>query len=258
MDSSKHMYHCNIFGSKDSRDLDIVVSLPESVDGSKLKSHEITKLEVSIAQSIEEDRKSNGLSCLDRPVDVTLITLDSLGHITWTSKGTPTKTNNVVFATYALHEQVHPCLVSGPVARRKSDEFVQLCGAIQRSVTNSYFNSLPRDKTHKFMQRQLMFLRNTVLSISVIRGGVPDQPNKRCKALAFQIAITHSLLIDNVEVFTKSDIFSRHEDLKPLVGAEVPYPENSFVVMNRLLQEIVDWSTVHEAAVRAEKPPAGF
>lgn len=253
-------YTYNIFGSADSRDLDVAVVVPDAIDAVSLKSHELTLLEQQIAQNITKARENAGLKQL--PVDVTLVLLNEAGNIRWTSKGTPTKTNNVILHTYALHTQQHACIIKSSVVRRRLDELVQLGGAIQRSVTNAYFKQLPHSKDLNFLGRQIEKLRHTVLTPSIIRGGIAADllPHKRCKALAFQIAITHSLFLHNKEIFTKQDVYEAYPEISSFFVDEPDAADASFYALNQLLQDIADWASDHREELRIERhaEPLGF
>jgi hypothetical protein len=248
------MYTYNIFGSADSRDLDVAVILPEGLNGTSLKSHELARLETQIAQKIQSERVEKYGSTLE--VDVTCVLLNEERHIVWTSKGTPTKTNNVIFSTYDLHKQDYPCIIAGLVPRRLSDEFFQFAGAIQRSVSLAYFNSLPHKKELKYDERQVVKLRCVVIDLEKVRGGNADEtPHKRCKALAFQVAITHALFARKVQIFTKSDVFREYPLLEPFFRDTFPFPESAFVELNTLLQATVEWVAENQMVLKIERHP---
>ncbi len=223
-DSSYIYYH---FGSKDSRDNDVLIDHPDATGNDKKDN--------DLAKKIKTECN------LDDSWDINIIKIED-GIVTKSvpSKGLPDGVNNSLYETYHLHEQDHPFPLTRRVDRNVKASIDKCLNKIftfyKYSDHLNIHESIPKEV--KQVKAPFSILQNYLEKIDFnIEPSLDAAQNlKKFKSIAFEIGQTISL-IDNVEIYTKQELIYFHPELKSIIKREVYNDVNALNVKLNLLIE---------------------
>jgi len=224
----------NVFGSPSSRDVDVVVAVdfdpaprPERISW----LHGVCK---AMAREVGE-----ALGVSSERVNINLARVES-GVIVECFKGIPDELNNAVLATYSLHRQLHPCIVSRPVPR---DVPLKVLKASRKVLTWFAKTSLRRALLPILRSSDPRRYAEGLHMIASRRDGLAaalkEMDADQLKGVAFQVGQT-LLLVRGVEVYTKEEVAEALRELKPFLFRE-PYTE---VELRGLIAALEEFSYV--------------
>lgn len=197
----------NIFGSKSSRDYDVVVFV-DTISSNIDINTKICK--------VYQDNLSSILS--DRVVNVNIaITKD--GNITKVYKGTVSELNNALYYTYKYHKQFHPLVVDSLLDRNVHEKLLR----VYRAILSFYSRSDMRNDVKKALRSDdIDFKKQVISKIDLSKPydfvGKKESITDIRKVLAFQFGQFFSL-VDGYEPdsYTKEDIAKNYTNLEPFL-----------------------------------------
>ncbi len=136
-------------------------------------------------------------------------------------KGTIDEFNNSLRATYALHQQSDPMLLTRDLKR---DEFLKIVRVIRCIL--SYFSrthlraDIKKALRSSSLQEKLDVLKMIDLTQPVNFENKADSPEDAYKAIAFQLGQVLGLVCSKIELYTKSDISNFYPALKKYLYRE--------------------------------------
>lgn len=200
-------YIFNIFGSKSSRDYDVVVfvdNISTSID-----------INTKICKDFQDELSS---LLIDKPVNVNIAVFNN-GNITKVYKGTVSELNNALYYTYKYHRQFHPLVVSSLLERDSYEKLLR----VYRGILTFYSRSSMRDEIKRALRSNDIGFKKQViskidLSLPYDFKGKKESVTDIRKVLAFQFGQYFSL-IDGYESdsYTKEDIAKNYLDLEPFL-----------------------------------------
>ncbi len=220
---NKFPYPYYFYGSQDSIDLDVLIQIPKE-----------------LMPYFIEDRKrlvKKMLNEYNLPFNANLIVVDN-GVIVDTifPKTWIDSVNNSLYNTYSLHmdKQKYPLPINRTIHRNKLLSIYKTIRTILSLLSRTNYRQIVKpvlNGIHPFTSKiealkQIDF--NTITEF--------NQPNMSntdiWKVIAFYLGQNISLIKDNVELYTKSDIAGTHPDLSPFI-----YRENIINNLKLLLNE---------------------
>lgn len=181
-----------IFGSKSSRDYDILVlvdNIPNIAECKKL---------------CEGYDKYFAYHYPDKPVNVNIGVINTIKSLAKVYKGTADEVNNSVCATYNLHEQKFP-LELVPVNRDVDLKVIRAVRIILGFLSRTQYRKEVKDALFsEDIDLRLKTLKSIDLT-TITDFGKNESLEEICKTIAFQIGQTWSL-VEGREVYTKEDI----------------------------------------------------
>jgi len=222
-------YTYNIFGSKDSIDIDVMVfvdKLPNTTEECKDACHKYEK-------ELDLGDFSN----------VNLAVVKD-GIVTECFKGTPDEVNNSILATYGLHDkyQEFDCQVDRPVERDIPLKIARCFRIILTLISRTQYRAEVKKALKGDVEEKIEFLQyldfTTIDSFN--KNGLTDID---CwKAIVFQIIQT-IFLIDNIEIYTKGEAKAVSPPLTPVIMRENISEEHKLMInsiMDLLFLRIFD------------------
>lgn len=217
-----------IFGSEDSQDYDILVSvndIPQNIDA----AHNICKH--------FNDKLSKVLT--DKPLNCNIAIFNS-GEIIKVFKGTAEELNNVIYYTYNLHKQFYPNPIKKPIVRDTDEKILR----VARFLITFYSRTELRPKIKNALRGNLKDKLEVLKLIDY--ETMTDFPNKKelrediYKVIAFQYGQVFSL-IDGYEKdsYTKSGIMKNYPDLSNFLKRIEP-TNNDLKVLNKYLDRFIE------------------
>lgn len=194
----------NIYGSKDSTDIDAVIfldTLPELVEERKNLTNDI-KRSFGPEWNMILAKVSNGII-----VDCTY------------PKSSPDSLNNALFTTYSLHDQKYPLQTL-----KKVDRNVILCiyrciNIILTHITRTHYRSMVRPTMNYSFGLDTKLENLLKIDFSTILDF--NQRNTKnediWKIFAFYVVQANALLTENVELYTKQDIAQYESNSTPFL-----------------------------------------
>mgnify|MGYP006333953931 FL=1 len=182
-----------IHGSEDSTDLDVIYVVDE-------------------LPSLQECKTF----CSDKEENRNLIIVEN-GIVTSVYKGTPDEVNNALLDTYKLHEQEYPLLVERKVERDVHIKAIRAVRGILSHLSRSMFrpeikNALRGSWSVRIETLRLIHDHFDEIDFYTLQNNMSAEDIK--KLIAFQVGQVLAL-IDDVELYTKSEIADYLEGLKP-------------------------------------------
>ena len=200
-----------IFGSKSSQDVDIMVFV-DSIPDKPHISHELeTRFNILIKEFIQTDKEVNS----------NLAVLEN-GIITKVFKGTCDEVNNSLLKTYRFHTQYHPCLVKNLIERDIDLKILRTCRVLLSLISRTEYRMIIKPALQGDFNERVKALY--LCDISKIKPN--DFINKNVsyidfiKVYAFQIAQTLAL-IEKVELYTKEEINAYYPELEPFINRDI-------------------------------------
>jgi hypothetical protein len=189
----------NIFGSSDSKDVDMIVFLNEIPKNTE----ESQKLCLSLKHRLQQKYKFDG------PLNINLGIVND-GVISWVFKGLADETNNSVYTTYSSHTQYHHLGPTRPIART-AIRYVQ--NKLLRTIRILLQSLTKTSQRHNVK----IALRNNVLgqSVDLLKMIAYEKVDYKkitkvdlidtLKSIAFQMGQCMALL-KSIELFSKMDV----------------------------------------------------
>lgn len=195
----------NIFGSKDSIDVDIVVfvsSFPNSIEDCK-----------NVCRAFEKDFLAQGIYANCN------IAVIKDGIIVQCFKGTTDEVNNAVLATYDLWKQKYPCQVLVPVKRNVEQKIARALRSILTYISHTQY----RDKVKKALKSDASEKIDVLVNIDFSEIECFNKNNLSdadCwKGIVFQMFQTHALM-NGDEIYTKSEARNLYPEFKNFINRE--------------------------------------
>lgn len=140
------------------------------------------------------------------------------GKVSYCYKGTIDEINNSILATYALHKQDYPLIVTKKVER---DKYFKLIRST-RGITSLFSRTDIRPIIKKGLngdwndRRKALVAVETKLSLISLMYVKYGKKNSTeiLKTIAFQIGQTLALFVDNEELYTKNDVSDKYPLLR--------------------------------------------
>lgn len=173
--------------------------------------------------------------CSQDPLENRNLVVINDGIVTDCYKGTPDEINNGLLVTYFLHEQEHPLLVNRVVPR---DVLIKCVRAV-RCVLSHYSRTSQRTLVKTALRSESWDVKLEALSQIDYQGIYDFKKDNRenvFKIFSFQIGQTLGLL-NNTELFTKSQISNEFPLLKPYLQREVHADPQALISMIHLFIE---------------------
>ena len=211
-------YIYNIFGSRTSidRDVMVIIKSPLATQDAHNLVHELDRVLIS-----EFPKSSKRLN--------TNICTVSEGNLLWTFKGVPDECQNSILATYAMHEQHHPCIVERTVPRNIPMKITRSLRSILSTMTRTEGNRETVKKALKndTIRARLDCLNSIDLSTLVYMKSCKENPIEIYKQIAFQMGQTRALLReDSLELFDKILVGYEYPTLYSSLMRKEPTPES--------------------------------
>jgi hypothetical protein len=222
-------YQYFFYGSHDSLDEDVIISIPKSA----MPDHQEERKQ--LMYQLNEDYQL--------PFNATLVVIkngimvDTIYPKTWVDS-----LNNAVFTTFDLHseKQVYDNPISRLLPRNK-------LLAIYRSVRTvlSMFSRTDYRSSVKPILKGCHHFHLKIAALKQLNFLAIETFNQRnaadhniWKTLAFYIGQNISLISDNIEIYTKVDLVKHHPDLVNFIHRK-PLDGNDFSALNRYLRQYI-------------------
>lgn len=198
-----------VFGSKNSHDIDVLIEFP-GIDGSDkdLQLIDQIKEKYSFIQSWN-------INLIEIQDGIIVKTIDS--------KGYPDSVNNSLYETYHLHKQSHPFPLKRTVERNVNLAIQKCILSIflffKNTNLDSFYNQIPKQvkKDESLILERIKWLER--IDFRKVPFDDHNMNIEKYKKIAFHIGQTISLM-DNIEIYTKSDLVYYHHDLSSLIKRE--------------------------------------
>lgn len=221
-----------IFGSKSSRDYDVIVFVDEI--GTIQESHElITKLDKLLAIELP-----------DKPINSNIAVLED-GMIKRVFKGYPLEVNNSAFYTYDNHRQFYVNHIKKTYELTDDIKHFKLKRCFRFLM--SFYSRVPewRVEIKEAMRGDLKLRTNFIAKLNFHNHnqfpGKKDNIEDIYKTFAFQLAQTYLLCIKEKEIYSKEDALEYFPKLEKAILRQ-PIDITSLSFMHTLLNELVDYS----------------
>jgi hypothetical protein len=198
-----------IFGSEDSTDYDVVVSvknIPQNVD----EAHNICK---------DFNEKLSKI-LVDKPLNCNLGIFKD-GRLEKVFKGTTDELNNVLFYTYKNHKQYYDNPILSPIDRDVDEKILR----VARFILTMYSRTELRPQIKPALRGDLKMKLEVLKEIDFAK--MVDFPRKRekiedvYKSMAFQFGQVFSLVDGfDSDSYTKNGIVKNYPDLKKMLKRE--------------------------------------
>jgi len=218
-----------IFGSEDSQDYDVLVSveqIPQNIDD----AHNICKYyNDKLSSTLLPDKELNcnlGVFKDDKLVKV--------------FKGTVEELNNVIYYTYDNHKQFYPNPITEPTTRDVDEKILR----VARFIITFYSRTNLRTQIKAALRGDLKLKLEVLKQINFV--DMVDFPGKKekfediYKVLAFQFGQVFSI-IDGYESdsYTKNGIIKNYPDLRNFLKRS-PLKLSDLEVLNKYLSRFID------------------
>ncbi len=201
----------NIFGSSNSTDYDIFVFV-DNIDSIE-KNHDLIK-----QYNIELEKILSKNNYPTKKINANLAIVND-GVITKVFKGTADECNNSLLVTFNYHKQLFPCQVTKSVDRVSTNEFKHLKLKRCARFILSFYSRVPelRSKIKPALRGDFKLRLETLQLIDfTIHTDFPKKEESVqdiYKVIAFQLAQTYSLVLNDEELYTKNDILGYYPSL---------------------------------------------
>lgn len=216
------------YGSADSTDVDVIVSVPPSVMPQKQEDRKVLIKQLIDAAGL------NWNASLVVIEDGKII--DTIYPKSWIDS-----LNNAVYTTYELHHQVFPNPIYRLVKRNKLLAIYKAARTVLSACTRTSYRPMIRpiiNGIHDFSCKLDALRKLNWLNIDSF-----GQKNARdidlWKTIAFYIGQNISLLQDDIEIYTKKKLIYHHPNLKPFIDRTELNEENK-IYLNTVTQLWLD------------------
>jgi hypothetical protein len=200
------MFEFQVFGSKSSKDLDVMVF----VDDIPQKPHLCHQLESELNIWIKDFTKTG------KEVNSNLAVIEG-GIISKVFKGIQCEVNNSLIRTYDLHQQYFPLKVKSPIERDVDLKILRTCRVLLSFISRTEYRSIVKPALSSKFSDKVSALYQC--DISKLKGFTDKNVSQEdiFKVYAFQIGQTLSL-IDGVELYTKEEISMAYPELEKFIA----------------------------------------
>lgn len=227
----------NVFGSDDSIDKDIMVAVNNKISGLQPK-------ELSRIRDLYVIKISELLGISANLIDINLVEV-KYNVIVWQDHGTQWETNNALFFTYSLHEQIHPCFISSYLVPTNSDINKKLHRAV-RIILSMYSRSVQYKNVVKHGLQAQITLRdrmNIIFSIDNTKNTWAEiYNNEMKKATSIKRACYQTLqalcCLNGLGLYTKSELAKIKPEIRCFLYRETPTPIDN-INLNILFSQFV-------------------
>lgn len=216
-----------IFGSDDSRDWDVIVSVNE-IPRDISKASDMCKYWNSELSNILPNK----------PVNSNLGIFKD-GKLIRVFKGTPDEVQNVIWYTYDKHKQFYPIPISGPTERDLDEKILRTMRVILSFYSRTELRSEIKSALCNGLGERLRVLKKIDFTKMTEFPEKNESPEDIWKVIAFQFGQVFSL-IDGFEdeSYTKNGIIKNYPDLSKIIKREGVELEE-LVVLNRYLSRFI-------------------
>ncbi len=202
-----------IFGSKTSQDIDVIVFVDTIIDNPYYALEECKVYDKKIAEFLKTDKKVNSnLAIVEN------------GIIKKVLKGTEDEVNNSLIRTYDLHEQYFPNHIRAFIQRDIDLKILRTGRVLLSLISRTEYRPIVKLALQKDFKERVEALYQCDItkfqSKSLINKNVSW--DDFIKVYAFQIGQTLGLL-DGLELYTKEEIIDAYPELKPYILRDVDY-----------------------------------
>lgn len=200
------MFDFQVFGSKSSKDLDVMVF----VDEIPQKPHLCHQLESELNIWIKDFTKT------DKEVNSNLATIKD-GVISNVFKGIQCEVNNSLIRTYDLHQQYFPLKLYSLIERDVDLKILRTCRVLLSFISRTQYRNIVKPAlSSKFGDKVNALYQFDISKLDRFSDKNVSQEDI-FKVYAFQIGQTLSL-IDGVELYTKEEISSTYPELEKFIS----------------------------------------
>jgi hypothetical protein len=217
-------YNYYRFGSKDSKDIDILIDYPSATGEEK---------DSQLIKSIKEQHS------LSSDWNINLVRIED-GIVTKSipSKGSPDSVNNSLYETYHLHSQNFKFPLDRKVKRDLNEAIERCLNAIfifYLGTSNHEISaSIPKDvKNGKRPILERLELLKEIDFEKLSYDSLNENLNAY-KSITFRVGQTISL-IDGIEIYTKQDLVYYHPELTAIIKRE---EISSYSIINKKVNEL--------------------
>ena len=196
-----------IFGSEDSQDYDVIVSVDSISKNVEISSSECKYWNEKLSEVL-----------INKPLNCNLGVFDN-GTLIDVYKGTVDELINCIYYTYKNHKQYYPNPISNPVQRNVDEKILR----VSRFLITFYSRTDLRPQIKSALRGDLKLKLNVLKSIDFLK--MVDFPGKKekiediYKVIAFQFGQVFSLIDGNEnDSYTKGGIIKNYPDLSNLIG----------------------------------------
>jgi hypothetical protein len=225
LDSNTPFY---IFGSENSTDYDVIVSvdeIPENIDA----AHNICKYWNEKLSEILPDKPLNcnlGIFKDGKLVDV--------------FKGTVDELINVIYYTYDNHKQFFPNPIDKPIERDLDEKILRVARFIISFYSRTELRTQIKSALRGDLKDKLEVLKKIDFTKMKEFPGKKEKLEDIYKTLAFQFGQVFSILDGfESESYTKTEIAKNYPDLENLLLRKEPSQED-FKSLNKYLRRFID------------------
>lgn len=218
-----------IFGSENSQDYDVIVSvdnIPKNIND----AHDIVK-------KWNEILSDNVLT--DKPLNCNLGIFKD-GTLVEVFKGTCDELINVIYYTYDNHKQYFPNPIKEPIVRDIDEKILR----VARFLITFYSRTNLRTKIKSALRGDLKLKLEVLKEIDFVKmkefPGKKEKTEDIYKVIAFQFGQVFSLIDGHEsESYTKNEISKNYKDLEPLLNRKDP-TDKDLLILNKYLKRFTD------------------
>lgn len=216
-----------IFGSENSQDYDVLVSvdeIPQNID---------------LAHSICKDWNEKLSKILtDKPINSNLAIFGD-GKILKVFKGTVDELINVLYYTYDNHKQYYPNPIKTPVKRDLNEKILRVARFIITFYSRTDLRTDIKTALRGDLRQKLSILKKLDFTKMVSFPGKKEKIEDIYKVIAFQFGQVFSL-IDGFESdsYTKNGIIKNYPDLKKILNRS-PLNYTDMEILNSYLHRFI-------------------
>ncbi len=228
-----------IFGSEDSRDLDLIVSVDYIPRDISICSNTCKEFNEKLSSISEGKEVNSNLGIFKN------------GKLIEVFKGTPDEVNNSIWYTYKNHKQFFPIPISGPVNRDLDEKILRTIRVILSFYSRTSFRSDIKSALKGSLSSRLEILNKISFKEMKEFPGKKESVEDVLKVIAFQFGQVFSL-IDGHESdsYTKSGISKNYKDLEVfLKRGDITDPD--LEILDRYLDKFID--TIQNMKIREEE-----
>lgn len=216
-----------IFGSEDSKDWDVIVSVNE-IPRDISKASDICKYWNSELSNILPNK----------PVNSNLGIFKD-GRLIRVFKGTPDEVQNVIWYTYDNHKQFYPIPISGSTERDLDEKILRTMRVILSFYSRTELRSEIKLALRNGLDERLKVLKKIDFTKMTEFPGKNESPEDIWKVIAFQFGQVFSLIdgFEN-ESYTKNGIIKNYPDLSKIIKREGVGLEE-LIALNRYLSRFI-------------------
>lgn len=202
------MFKFQIFGSKSSRDLDVMVFVDEIPN----KPHLCHELESQLNLEIKEFTQTT------KEVNSNLAVVRD-GKIVKVFKGIECEVNNSLIKTYDLHQQYFPLQLTSLIERDVDLKILRTCRVLLSFISRTEYRSIVKPALSASFTDKVKALYQCDISQLKELSGKNILQEDILKVYAFQIGQTIAL-IEGKELYSKEEIAIEYPELSKFIARE--------------------------------------